>query len=304
MDVAEHDHLDSILTLQIDKELQSLQTYIATFSKKQIGEPSDGDGLPLNQSSIDADNILTSNLVLGLADPTDSGSGGGELFEYMARIHDRRVDNSTSDSTQNKSDTDSAINRHKWGLHQEYGPGDHWESGNHQYLQGQQQQGHQFLSSMHSGRKGMETNSFIGPPGHNGYGQGHDLNRRDIQHEQKNGRIPLNNQQQHSQSFGSISSESSRKRRDIYRSQSKSDDVAVGVEVGEELAEGARGWEGGSKGHRSDRCSDNVAEAGTEDITGEGEYNPEEAADEEERDDEEDEDEAELLLAALGGRKH
>lgn len=272
--------LDLTLTGQIDKELLSLEKYIATFGMNQKDL--------LNESS----GLAVVPLGLEVADPISSCSG--ELSEYITRIHNRRADKSAGDDMHDDNEINSAVSRQNWGIDNEYSFGDRRESGIRQQQQGRQQQDYQYMPRILSG--------FPQDSSQNEYGYA--SNQRNIQqgYRQGNGRTPLTNQDKDNQSR-SFSSQSSRKRRDASGSDvsyTRSAATLGDVEDGEESIECV---EKSGEEIESRITTEFVGPHRENNIVGEEEYNPEEVADNEGRFKME-EDEAELLLAALGGRKH
>ena len=233
---------------------------------------------------------------LGLSDPISSCSG--ELSEYMTRIHNRRTDKSVGDDMHDNSEINSTASRQNWGLDNECSL-DRWQSGSRQQQQqqGRQQQDYQYMPSILSGKGNSSADS-----GFNEYG--YSSNQRNIQREQRqqNEKTPLMNEEDESQSR-SFSSQKSRKRKDASASDvsyARSSVTLGDIEDGEESHVDADGEEGDFK---SQNKTGSVGLSRVTCMVGEDEYNPEEAVDNEGRFKME-EDEAELLLAALGGRKH
>ena len=233
---------------------------------------------------------------LGLSDPISSCSG--ELSEYMTRIHNRRADKSVGDDMDDNSEINSTVSRQNWGLDSECSL-DRWQSGSRQQQQqqqGRQQQDYQFMPSILS-----DKGNFSADSGHNEYG--YCSNQRNLQREQRqqNEKTPLMKEEE-SQSR-SFSSQNSRKRKDAAASDvlyARSAVTLGDIEDGEESHVDADGNEGDFK---SQNKTGSVGLSRVTCMVGGDEYNPEEAVDNEGRFKME-EDEAELLLAALGGRKH
>jgi hypothetical protein len=236
----------------------------------------------------------TNNSDLAVNTVETSALSGNELSEYSARIRSRQIIASAADGTNPNGDINSNASRRDWGLEEGGGGGNMQDYGN------------QVTASSYNNVDRKDSSGELG----RGSGIRDNSSYQDVREDGK--RLPLTSKAQ--------TVETGRKRKQNDRisddaSARKQNDRRVVLEDGEEFTQkksnnkngngyGEQSEDGNRRrivynGNNSHSSLDIIRGYGDENNPEEDEYIPDEAGEEDEE-----ENEAELLLAALDGRKH
>lgn len=273
LEISERRQADAAIIQQTDEELANLQSLVSanSYSSEPVVAVDE-----VSKAS-DADPVVPLSTV---------AMTGGELTEYMLRIRNRRALNLKDDSTSENRATVDGQSRRNWSLDEEHNNGPSREAGNN-YPYASSNRKEERGGPAHEGRS-LSGSNFSNADRTVGHGKSGDHARS---HNDQSSNWGRDRERERDLRGGSSTSASSSR---VIEEGEDAEEPVDQEDVIEGKSRNSEHIPGRSVGSRLPRQ--------TEAVVAEEEYVQDETEVDGEVDEEEDE--AELLLAALGGRKH